>query len=127
MGTLPVATILVIDDDEAVVSTFERVLTFGGYRVLTAVSADEALRQLDESRPDALVLDVRMPRVNGLGLLYRIRARESYQRLPVLVVTGVPLSDEMLDELSALGGKIRYKPIGAAELLADIRLLLSEH
>jgi DNA-binding response OmpR family regulator len=126
MGTPPVDTILVVDDDEVVVSTFERMLTVGGYRVLTALSSEEALRQLDESRPDALVLDVRMPRVNGLGLLYRIRAREPYHRLPVLIVTGIPLNDEMLDELAALGGKIRYKPIGAAELLADIRLLLSE-
>jgi DNA-binding response OmpR family regulator len=122
------ATILIVDDDEAVAKTFERVLTVGGYRVLIALSAKEALVQLDLNRPDAIIMDLRMPLVDGFGLLYRIRSRDAQQHLPVLVVTGdTTLTEDMLKELSDLGGKIRYKPIGAADLLAETRSLLQSN
>jgi len=119
------ATVLVVDDDEGVAKTFDRVLSSGGYRVLIALNAKEALRQLDLNRPDAIIMDLRIPLVDGFGLLYRIRSRDAQQHIPVLVVTGdTTLSEDMLKELSDLGGKIRYKPIAAADLLAETRLML---
>jgi CheY-like chemotaxis protein len=69
--------------------------------VLIARNAEQALRELDQTRPDAVIVDLRMPLVNGLGLLYRIRSREPHQHLLVLVMTGdAALSDETLAELS---------------------------
>jgi DNA-binding response OmpR family regulator len=127
MGTPQGATILVVDDDDAVTSTFERVLALHGYHVLTALNAEDALRQLDAGRPRAVLLDVRMPRVNGVALLYRIRSRDPFKQLPVLVITGIPLSDEMLDEITALDARVRYKPVTVGELLADVQQLLDSH
>ena len=119
------ATILVVDDDEAVAKTFERILISGGYGVLIALNAKEALRQLDLNRPDAIIMDLRMPLVDGFGLLYRIRSRDAQQHIPVLVVTGdTTLSEDMLKELADLGGKIRYKPIGSEDLLTETRGML---
>jgi two-component system response regulator PrrA len=118
-------TVLVVDDDEAVTKTFERTLIVGGFLVFTALNAQEALGHLDAHRPDAVILDVRMPLVNGLGLLYRMRTLEMFQHLPVLVVTGGSLSTETLTELAALNATVRYKPIPAYELLAETRRLLN--
>jgi DNA-binding response OmpR family regulator len=121
------ATILVVDDDQDIVRTFDRVLTRGGYRVIVARSAEDALRELDRQVPDAVITDLRMPLVNGLGLLYRMRSRETHQHVPVLVVTGeTTLTDDTAGELSALGATVRYKPLDPAQLLAEVRSLL-EH
>ena len=120
------ATILIVEDDEAVAKTFARVLGVRGYRVLVAQNSEEALRELDQSRPDAVIMDLRMPLVDGFGLLYRIRSREAQQHIPVLVVTGdTTLTGDMLKELSDLGAKVRYKPIEGAELLAETRAMLA--
>ena len=62
---LPV--VLIVDDDEVVAKTFERILTLTGFHVLTAGNAVEALGTLDGLRPDAVILDMGMPLVNGLG------------------------------------------------------------
>jgi len=119
------ATILIVEDDDAVAKTFARVLGTRGYRVLVAQNAEDALREVDQSRPDAVIMDLRMPLVDGFGLLYRIRSREAQQHIPVLVVTGdTTLSEDMLKELSDLGAKVRYKPIEGADLVAEARALL---
>jgi DNA-binding response OmpR family regulator len=119
------ATILVVDDDEAVTKTFDRVLSHHGYRVLVALSAEDALGILDQDRPDALIVDLRMPVIDGLGLLYRIRSREAQQHIPALVITGdTALSEDVLRELASLGAKVLYKPIEATVLFAEVRTLL---
>jgi len=119
------ATILVVDDDVAVTKTFERVLTHHGYRVLVALNAEDALRVVDQNRPDALIVDLRMPRIDGLGLLYRLRSRDAQQHMPALVVTGdTALNEDVLQQLANLGAKVLYKPIEAAVLLAETSTLL---
>jgi two-component system response regulator PrrA len=126
MTTAPLqATILVVDDDVAVTKTFERMLSQHGYRALVALNADDALRVLDQNRPDALIVDLRMPLIDGLGLLYRVRSREAQQHIPALVITGdTALSQDLLDELASVGAKVLYKPIDATTLLAEMRTLL---
>ena len=119
------ATILVVDDDAAVTAVFARVLSTQGYRVLVAVTAQEALREFDRNRPNAIIMDLRMPFIDGFGLLYRIRAREAQHHTPVLMVTGeTALSEDKLKELSDLGSKLRYKPIQPSDLLAETRAML---
>ena len=121
----PRKTILVVDDDEGVTRVLEHILTAGGYRVLVARSAEEALRHLDGDQSDAIVLDLRMPFIDGLGLLYRIRARDTQPHIPVLILTGDSrLSAETLNELSALEAPVQYKPIDATKLLAELRTML---
>src|SRR5256885_17157885 len=66
--------ILIVDDDEGVTQTFARMLRLEGYQVRTAVSAETGLREAEDSRPDAIILDLRMPLVDGLGFLRRLPA-----------------------------------------------------
>jgi DNA-binding response OmpR family regulator len=121
---LPAATVLIIDDDQAVAGAFASALTSAGYRVHIAHSAEGAFRELDAQRPDAIILDFRMPLINGLGFLYRLRARPAYRHMPVLLVTGEPFTDELLVEVRDLGAEFRLKPIGVQELQGVIHRLL---
>src|SRR5207245_6233818 len=80
--------ILIVDDDEGVTQTFARMLRLEGYQVRTAVSAESGLRVAEESHPDAIILDLRMPLVDGLGFLRRLRAKHEQKQTPVAIVTG---------------------------------------
>src|SRR6186997_1602783 len=87
-------SILIVDDDEAVTQTFARMLELEGYLVRTAMSAETGLREAEEHHPDAIILDLRMPLIDGLGFLRRLRAEAGLLHTPVAIVTG----DYFLDE-----------------------------
>ena len=117
--------LLIVDDDEGVTQTFAGILRLEGHQVRTAMNAQDGLREAENFHPDAIILDLRMPLVNGLGFLYRLRERSEGQGIPVTVITGdVSLSEAALSEIHELGAEICFKPIWTEELhgLAD-RLL----
>ena len=74
--------VLVIDDDEGLRSAFARVLTREGYSVQVAATAEEALGQVARERPDAIFLDLKMPMINGVGFLYRLRENPANRTSP---------------------------------------------
>jgi two-component system, OmpR family, response regulator len=112
------ATVLVVDDDEGVTQTFALMLRFEGYRVRTAVSAEEGLIEAAQRRPDAIILDLRMPVVDGLGFLRRLRAYDDQRDTPVAIVTGdYFLDDSVSTELRELGAELRFKPLWLADVV----------
>jgi DNA-binding response OmpR family regulator len=119
------AKILIVDDDEGVTQTFARMLRLEGYQVWTAVSAEKGLRAAEESQPDAIILDLRMPLVDGLGFLRRLRANADHHTTPVAIVTGdYFLEDEISNELRELGAELRFKPMWLEDLVGLARNLL---
>ena len=117
--------ILIVDDDEGVTQTFARMLRLEGYQVRTAVSAEKGLQEAERSRPDAIILDLRMPLVDGLGFLRRLRARDDQRSTPVAIVTGdYFLDDSVSAELRALGAELRFKPLWLEDLVGLARNLL---
>ena len=119
------AKILIVDDDEGVTQTFARMLRLEGYQAQTAVSAESGLVEAEESRPDAIILDLRMPLVDGLGFLRRLRAQEAQQTTPVAIVTGDYFLDESVsNELQQLGAELRFKPLWLEDLVGLARNLL---
>jgi len=120
--------ILIVDDDESVTQTFASMLRLEGYQVRTAINAENGLRLAEESRPDAIILDLRMPLVDGLGLLRRLRAKEALRSTPVAIVTGdYFLEDEISNELRALGAELRFKPMWLEDLVGLARNLLDRN
>ena len=118
-------TILIVDDDEGVTTTFARMLRLEGYHVHTALNAEMGLREAQTSRPDAIILDLRMPLVDGLGFLRRLRAHEDQRDTPVAIVTGdYFLDDTVSNELRALGAELRFKPMWLEDLVGLARTLL---
>jgi len=122
-----VSTILIVDDDEGVTQTFARMLTLEGFHVRTAFNAESGLRAANETHPNAIILDLRMPLVDGLGFLRQLRSQDS-QRLaptPVAIVTGdYFLDDAVASELRQLGAELRFKPLWLEDLVGLARNLL---
>src|SRR5258708_2123023 len=117
--------ILIVDDDEGVTQTFARMLRLEGFQVRTALNAETGLREADDSHPDAIILDLRMPLTDGLGFLRRLRAREEYRHTPVAIVTGdYFLDDAVSTELRELGAELRFKPMWLEDLVGLARNLL---
>ncbi|MGH9140158.1 MAG: response regulator [Vicinamibacterales bacterium] len=117
--------ILIVDDDEGVTQTFARMLRLEGYQVRTAVSAEKGLAEAEENHPDAIILDLRMPLVDGLGFLRRLRANHHQRATPVAIVTGdYFLDDSVSNELQELGAELRFKPLWLEDLVGLARNLL---
>ena len=118
-------TVLIVDDDTVVGDLFAKGLRGAGYDVSVATSASDALDRAKADPPDLIVLDFRMPLVNGLGFLYRLRESESRRRTPVIVVTGdVPLADDVQAQFDELGADVRFKPIALEQLITAARTKL---
>ena len=117
--------ILIVDDDEGVTQTFARMLRLEGYQVRTAINAENGLREAEDCHPDAIILDLRMPLVDGLGFLRRLRAHDEQRSVPVAIVTGdYFLDDAVSNELRELGAELRFKPLWLEDLVGLARNLL---
>jgi DNA-binding response OmpR family regulator len=117
--------ILIVDDDEGVTQTFARMLRLEGYQVRTAINAENGLREAEDCHPDAIILDLRMPLVDGLGFLRQLRAHDEQRLVPVAIVTGdYFLDDAVSTELRELGAELRFKPLWLEDLVGLARNLL---
>ncbi len=114
--------ILVVDDDRAVRESLRRSLSFNGYSVELAQDGREALDLIVRHRPDALVLDVMMPRLDGLEVCRQLRS--AGDDLPILVLTARDSVSERVAGLDAGADDYLPKPFALEELLARMRALL---
>ena len=123
--TIP-ARILIVDDDETVLQTFAKALSLEGYDVRTAATPLLGLREVEDTPPDAILLDLRMPFVNGVGFLYRLRAQSAHRHTPVAIITGDScIDDPAMDELHGLEAEVRFKPMWIDEVVTLTRTLLA--
>ena len=114
--------LLVIEDDRAVRQALERALSFDGYEVSSANDGSEGLAKVLDEQPDAIVLDVMMPHVDGLEVCRRLRARGD--TTPILVLTARDTVGDRVAGLDAGADDYLVKPFALDELLARIRALL---
>jgi two-component system, OmpR family, response regulator MprA len=114
--------VLVVDDDRAVRESLRRSLEFNGYEVALATDGLDALEKVAAARPDALVLDVMMPRVGGLEACRRLRAEGD--DVPILVLTARDSVADRVAGLDAGADDYLVKPFALEELLARLRALL---
>jgi len=114
--------ILVVDDDRAVRDSLRRSLEFNGYTVETAADGAEALARVAQVDPDAVVMDVMMPRLDGLETTRALRSAGN--DVPILVLTARDAVDDRVDGLDAGADDYLAKPFALEELLARVRALL---
>src|SRR6202034_923685 len=114
--------ILVIDDDPAVRASLERALRLEGYEVDTAPDGGSALEALALRPPDAIVLDLGLPDIDGLEVCKRVRA--AGDDTPVLMLTARDAVNDRVQGLDAGADDYLVKPFALAELLARLRALL---
>jgi DNA-binding response OmpR family regulator len=118
--------ILIVEHDELTTATFARMLRLEGYQVQTALSAEDGLLEVDSRRPDAIIVDFRMPGMDGLEFLRRLRARDDTRSTPVAIVTGDYFLDDTIPaQLRELGAMVRFKPLWLEDLAPLVHGLLT--
>ncbi len=116
-----VATILVVDDDRKITDMLRRTLIYEGYRVATAADGEEALIKAQSERPDLVVLDWMMPKLNGLETAKLLRETSP---VPILMLTARDAVEQRVEGLNSGADDYLVKPFAPEELLARIRALL---
>lgn len=116
--------ILVVDDQPYIRDVHALLLRAAGYEATALASATEALARLSDVRPDLILLDMRMPGMNGRQFLARLRADAAWSAVPVILATG--LGVEGLGSLGDATTEVLAKPFTEETLLASVRRLLGE-
>lgn len=115
-------TVLVVDDDLKLLKMLQRTLTYEGLRVITASNGEEALTQVDACKPDLIILDWMMPKMDGLAVVQELRA-EKNQAL-VLMLTARDALENRVEGLESGADDYLVKPFAPVELVARVHALL---
>ena len=120
-------SILLVEDSEPAMIQIRDILTEQGYLVRAARNGSEALEQIEEAVPDAMILDLMMPEVDGFQVLMAIRGMERTARLPVLVLTAKHITKDDFKFLKGNGihQLIQKGDVGKKELLATVEKMVS--
>jgi CheY-like chemotaxis protein len=122
----PVApVVLLVEDHETSADGYAQLLTGAGYRVARAKNGYEALVEVSREAPSIVLLDLKLPKLDGWDLLQRLKADAAMAAVPVIIVTGdsLPTHHEMAKSRGALA--VLSKPIDPAELLGLVRSALA--
>ena len=112
------STILIIDDDDQLRKSFEKLLIEEGYRVLTAASGEAGLKQVQTGGPDLVIVDVRLPGINGLETFRRIHELET--KLPVIIMTAFGTTETAIEATKLGAFDYVLKPFDVPEMLSMI-------
>ena len=116
------ARILVVDDNRSLVRVYERLLQKEGYVVFTAYDGEDGLRKVRWDKPDLIILDIIMPKMNGYEVFRRLKSDPDIADIPVLMLTRVKERPTGLNDVVALD--FLSKPVAAKEMLDRVKALL---
>jgi two-component system alkaline phosphatase synthesis response regulator PhoP len=116
--------ILIVDDEPNIIISLEFLMKREGFEVAVAGDGERALQAMAEQRPDLVILDVMMPRLNGFEVCQRIRAQPAWRGVPVLMLTAKGHETDLKKGLALGADAYVTKPFSTRELVAEIRRLL---
>ena len=117
-------TVLVIEDEAPLRANLVRILSAESYRVVAASDGDEGVRRVLEERPDLVICDILMPRLDGFGVLAALRSRPETAALPFIFLTASADKEDLARGLKCGANEYVTKPFKIADLLAAVRRLL---
>jgi len=124
----PKPLIMVVDDDQNVRLTLTKILQRNNFRVLSVSGGEEALSLAVHIRPHAILLDLRMPEIDGFEVLRRLRANPDTTTIPVVVLTANDLGPDAPTHASALGANgFLEKPVSADRLIAALTSVIARN
>lgn len=118
------ARILIVDDNPTNVKVLQTRLAVEGYEIVTAADGEEALATARQQTPDLILLDVMMPKLDGFEVCRRLRADPSFPFTPIIMVTAMADSKDIVAGLEAGGDEYLTKPVDHAALAARVRSML---
>ena len=118
--------ILLVEDDEAARFIMSTVLRHAGYAVTEARTAGEGLRSFERTMPEAVLVDLGLPGVDGFELIRRVRSSPFGQALPIIVVTVYAFDSDRESAFAAGCDRFLTKPIAPADLLRTVKELLPD-
>jgi two-component system cell cycle response regulator DivK len=122
----PIISILLVDDFEDGLEMYQEYLTYRGYRVVPARNGEEAVVQARAHQPDVILLDIRMPGMNGTEAMRVLRADSTLQRTPIVALTAHALEAERKAALAAGFDELIPKPCLPEELVLAVERILSK-
>ena len=117
-------TVLVIEDEAPLRANIVRILSAEGYRVVAAADGEEGIQRVTEERPDLVICDILMPRVDGFGVLAALRSRPETATIPFIFLTASADKDDLARGLKSGANEYVTKPFKIAGLMAAVRRLL---
>jgi signal transduction histidine kinase len=117
-------SILIVDDDPNAFDVIEAHLYREGYDLFYAASGEEALNLLDSIEPDVILLDVMMPKLNGIEVCRTIKSDSHWKHVPVIIVTALNSKEDLARSLNAGADDFITKPVSGIELRARVRSML---
>lgn len=120
-------TILIAEDRDASRELLNVVLTAAGYRVVLAADGEEALTRAAETRADLVILDIHMPRLDGFGVIQRLRADPAYATVPVIALTASAMASDRTSVLAAGFSEFISKPVNISLLRREVARLIENH
>lgn len=100
------AKILIIEDDSLMVRMYKKIFEFEKYEVETAMDGEEGLKKVSSSKPTLILLDIMMPKMNGMQVLEKLKADPATKNIPVVILTN--LSGQTDAETALKMGAVKY-------------------
>ena len=120
---MPIQKILLVDDSKTELHVLSELLTKSGYAVRTAANGEEAMRRLQEEKPDLILMDVVMPGQNGFQLTRAITRDPQFANVPVIMCTSKNQETDRVWGMRQGARDYVTKPVDANELLSKIKAL----
>lgn len=116
--------ILIVDDEDGFLSLIREALEIRGFEVVTAISAVEAGMELALKKPDAILMDIKMPGINGLQACEAIKKNPATKNIPIMIVSA--LADDLDKKMAYKAGVLDYfvKPVNIEKVVARLKGVL---
>jgi CheY-like chemotaxis protein len=120
------ATIMVVEDNELSRDALSRRLERRGYRVVVAVDGEQAIQLAQNERPDLILMDLGLPRVDGLEATRQLKTDPRTRQIPIIVLSAHAMTNDRDTALQAGGDDFDTKPVRFRALLEKIEVLLTK-
>lgn len=118
--------ILVVDDEEHIIMILKDSLEFSGFQVVTALDGQEALETVAKEKPELVVLDIGMPKMDGWEVCRRLKGDEKTKNIPVIILTAYAQTSDQRKGMQLGADRFITKPCDLAYLVEEINSLISQ-
>src|SRR5258705_6272979 len=119
------ALILIVEDNDKNRKLVRDVLTFKGYETIESETGEEGVRLAEERRPSLVLMDIRLPGIDGVEALRRLRAEETTPGIPVMAMTASVMSEDQQEIMAAGFEGDQSKPLNVTDFVAAVAQLLA--